>query len=322
MKNAENLLEIEDLNISFAMRKGRFDAVKGISLSVKPGEVLGVVGESGSGKSPDRPCHHEPAAENAVSSGSVRFRGRDGEVSIMDQSSDSRQMRQLRGGQIGMIFQEPMTALSPVHSIGKQVMRTLTLHTDLRNKVLVDRATELMDLVGLPDPKGMLEKYPHQLSGGMRQRAMIAMALSCSPSLLLADEPTTALDVTTEAQILDLIRELQEQFNMGVLFITHNFGVVAELADRVTVMFRGEVEETRDVDQIFYEPKAAYTQRLLSLIPRLPENAMADRRDDSVPAQAKDDAVVNTPTQSLRHPWRMIRLSRWIICRCIFHWRF
>ena len=206
MKNAENLLEIEDLNVSFPMREGQFHAVKGVSLSVRPGEVLGVVGESGSGKSLTARAIMNLLPRNAIRSGSVRFRSNAGEISVLDQDPGSKQMRALRGGQIGMIFQEPMTALSPVHSIGKQVTSTLMLHTDLRKKALTDRAAELMDLVGLPDPRGMLEKYPHQLSGGMRQRAMIAMALSCSPSLLLADEPTTALDVTTEAQILDLIR--------------------------------------------------------------------------------------------------------------------
>lgn len=291
----KNLLEIENLNISFPMRQGQFDAVKNVSLTVKPGEVLGVVGESGSGKSLTARAIMNLLPKNAISSGSVVFNGTNGPVSVLDHSPQSNVMRELRGGQIGMIFQEPMTALSPVHSIGRQVMRTLTLHTDLRKNALTDRAVELMDLVGLPDPRGMLEKFPHQLSGGMRQRAMIAMALSCNPSLLLADEPTTALDVTTEAQILDLIRELQEQFNMGVLFITHNFGVVAELADRVTVMFRGDVVEEGGVDQIFYEPKADYTQKLLSLIPRLPEAAMADMRQDSVPAAP---AEASMPDQS------------------------
>lgn len=296
MKDPNNLVEIENLNVSFQMRGGRFDAVKDVSLTVAPGEVLGVVGESGSGKSLTARAIMNLLPKNATSSGSVRFRGTDGEVSVLDQSRESRTMRSMRGGQIGMIFQEPMTALSPVHSIGHQVSTTLALHTDLNKKAMTDRAAELMDLVGLPGPREMLDKYPHQLSGGMRQRAMIAMALSCNPSLLLADEPTTALDVTTEAQILDLIRSLQDKFNMGVMFITHNFGVVAELADRVTVMNRGGVVESGGVDDIFYAPKAAYTQRLLSLIPRLPENAMADRRDDqATPAKAATPA----PEQSV-----------------------
>ncbi|KMW56894.1 Oligopeptide transport ATP-binding protein OppF [Candidatus Rhodobacter oscarellae] len=276
MLNSENLLEIEDLNVSFALRDRTLNAVNGINLSIKPGEVLGVVGESGSGKSLTARAVLNLMPRTAIVSGSVRFRARQGAVSVLDHGRESREMRALRGGQIGMIFQEPMTALSPVHSVGQQVMKTLTLHTDLRKKALEDRATELLDLVQLPDPRGMLKRYPHQLSGGMRQRAMIAMALSCNPSLLLADEPTTALDVTTEAQILELIRGLQDQFNMGVMFITHNFGVVAELADRVTVMNHGIVEETGSIDDIFYAPRVAYTQKLLRLIPRLPDYAMAD----------------------------------------------
>jgi len=286
-KSQSPLLDIRDLDISFPLPEGRFDAVKGLSLTVQPGEVLGVVGESGSGKSLTARAIMQLLPKNANSSGEIRFAGKDGTQVITDLNPQSPEMRSIRGGQIGMIFQEPMTALSPVHSIGTQVMRTLTLHTDLRKKALVDRAAELLDLVGLPNPRQTLQDYPHQLSGGMRQRAMIAMALSCDPALLLADEPTTALDVTTEAQILDLIRGLQDRLGMGVLFITHNFGVVAELADRVTVMYRGEVVEDGDVDQIFYQPKAPYTQKLLSLIPRLPDHAMADMRGaggDSAPA--------------------------------------
>ncbi len=288
MRDAENLLEIENLDVKFEMRDHTVHAVQGIDLTIKPGEVVGVVGESGSGKSLTARAILNLMPRSAQTSGSVLFNGRNGPVSVLDHGRESRVMRELRGGQIGMIFQEPMTALSPVHSIGQQVMKTLTLHTDLRKAALEDRAAELMDLVQLPDPRGMLKKYPHQLSGGMRQRAMIAMALSCNPSLLLADEPTTALDVTTEATILNLIRELQEKFNMGVMFITHNFGVVAELADRVTVMNHGIIEETGDIDQIFYDPKAAYTRKLMSLIPRLPEYAMADNVEAMVPAQPKE----------------------------------
>ncbi len=301
MKNAENILEIEDLNVRFQMRSHAVHAVKDIGLEIKPGEVLGVVGESGSGKSLTARAILNLMPRGAETTGSVRFKGRNGEVSILDQGRESRTMREIRGGQIGMIFQEPMSALSPVHSIGQQITKTLTLHTDLKKKERTDRAVELVDLVGLPEPRQMLNKYPHQLSGGMRQRAMIAMALSCNPSLLLADEPTTALDVTTEAQILDLIRELQERFNMAVIFITHNFGVVAELSDRVLVMNQGEMIETGGVDNIFYEPRKPYTKRLLSLIPQLPDYAMADVRpkpessveppppqNDDIPPEADD----------------------------------
>lgn len=286
------LLSIEGLNISFPLPEGQFDAVKNLNLTVQPGEVLGVVGESGSGKSLTARAIMQLLPKNAACSGTVRFNGTDGPQVLSSLAANGPEMRKVRGGQIGMIFQEPMTALSPVHSIGAQVMRTLMLHTDLRKRALADRAAELLDLVGLPNPRQTLRDYPHQLSGGMRQRAMIAMALSCDPALLLADEPTTALDVTTEAQILDLIRDLQDRLGMGVLFITHNFGVVAELADRVTVMYRGELVETGSVDQIFYEPAAPYTRKLLSLIPRLPEYAMADNRETTV-AQPKVQAVEN-----------------------------
>jgi ABC-type glutathione transport system ATPase component len=299
MEHDDTLLEIRDLDIAFAMRGRRSHVVRGVNLTLRPGEVLGLVGESGSGKSLTARAVMNLLPRQAECSGSVMFRGVNGPLSVLDHTSGSREMRALRGGQIGMIFQEPMTALSPVHSIGRQVTRTLSLHTDLRKRALLDRATELMDLVGLPDPRGMLDKYPHQLSGGMRQRAMIAMALSCNPSLLLADEPTTALDVTTEAQILDLIRELQQKLGMSVLFITHNFGVVAELADRVAVMYQGQILETGDVDQIFYDSKSGYTRRLLSLIPRLPDTAMADRRTDTVPAQP---AAATPPLQSADAP--------------------
>ncbi|MES0884552.1 ABC transporter ATP-binding protein [Roseibium sp. SCP14] len=267
----ENILEIEDLKISFNLRDGTVNAVNGVSFSVRPGEVLGVVGESGSGKSlTARAIMNLLPRAADVTGGRVRFRKGDGTVlDILKEKRESATMRALRGGSIGMIFQEPMTALSPVHSIGKQIMTTLNLHTDLSKKAQVDRAAELLDLVQMPKPMEMLKKYPHQLSGGMRQRAMIAMALSCNPSLLLADEPTTALDVTTEAQILDLIMSLQDKMNMAVLFITHNFGVVAEIADRVTVMYLGNDVETASVDDIFYAPKHPYTRALLKSIPRL-----------------------------------------------------
>jgi len=269
----ENIVEIDDLRIEFHLRDGVVNAVNGVSMAVKPGEVLGVVGESGSGKSLSaRAVMNLLPRAAKVTHGTVRVRRKDGSVlSVLEQGRESQAMREIRGGQVGMIFQEPMTALSPMHSIGQQVMTTLSLHTDLSKAGQRDRAQELLDLVLLPNPREMLDKYPHQLSGGMRQRAMIAMALSCNPALLLADEPTTALDVTTEAQILELIRDLQERFEMGVIFITHNFGVVAELADRLTAMKSGEVVEQGGLERVFYEPQHPYTQRLLSLIPRLPD---------------------------------------------------
>lgn len=273
----ENIVEIEDLRIEFHLRDGIVNAVNGVTLAVKPGEVLGVVGESGSGKSLSARAIMNLLPRTAkVTSGRVCVQRKDGSVlDVLKQGRESRAMREIRGGQVGMVFQEPMSALSPMHSIGRQITTTLSLHTDLSRTAQRDRALELLDLVLLPDPRAMLDKYPHQLSGGMRQRAMIAMALSCNPALLLADEPTTALDVTTEAQILELIRGLQEKFRMGVIFITHNFGVVAELADRVAVMRNGEVVEEAGLEEVFYAPRHAYTRRLLSLIPRLPKAGAA-----------------------------------------------
>ncbi|WP_108817401.1 ABC transporter ATP-binding protein [Pseudovibrio sp. Alg231-02] len=295
----ETILEITDLNICFEMREGTVNAVNGVNFSVKPGEVLGIVGESGSGKSLSARSIMNLLPRNAtVTNGSVKFRKSDGEVvDILAEKRESRKMRELRGGHVGMIFQEPMTALSPVHSIGKQIMTTLSLHTDLSKKAQVERAADLLAMVQMPKPMEMLKKYPHQLSGGMRQRAMIAMALSCNPSLLLADEPTTALDVTTEAQILDLIMSLQDELNMAVIFITHNFGVVAEIADRVSVMYLGNAVETAAVDDIFYNPKHPYTRALLQSIPRL--DGQKRRRLQTIEGMVPDP--FNLPTGCVFH---------------------
>ncbi|KZK82814.1 Oligopeptide transport ATP-binding protein OppD [Pseudovibrio sp. Ad13] len=295
----ETILEIKDLNICFEMREGTVKAVNGVNFSVKPGEVLGIVGESGSGKSLSARSIMNLLPRNAtVTNGSVKFRKSDGEVvDILAEKRESRKMRELRGGHVGMIFQEPMTALSPVHSIGKQIMTTLSLHTDLSKKAQVERAADLLAMVQMPKPMEMLKKYPHQLSGGMRQRAMIAMALSCNPSLLLADEPTTALDVTTEAQILDLIMSLQDELNMAVIFITHNFGVVAEIADRVSVMYLGNAVETAAVDDIFYNPKHPYTRALLQSIPRL--DGQKRRRLQTIEGMVPDP--FNLPTGCVFH---------------------
>ncbi|WP_442969918.1 ABC transporter ATP-binding protein [Roseibium sp. Sym1] len=268
---AERLLDLRDVKISFDTRDGRVDAVSGVTYHVNRGEVLGIVGESGSGKSVTVRAVMRLLARNAVEGpgGSIRFchDGRTEELS--GQRRDSRLMRRLRGGQIGMIFQEPMTALSPVHTVGTQIMRTVQLHRRCSRSEARARAIELLGKVQLPHPERMVDRYPHQMSGGMRQRAMIALALSCDPALLIADEPTTALDVTTEAQILDLLKSLQEEFGMAIVFITHNFGVVADIADRVAVMYLGRIVETGAVEDIFYAPKHPYTRALLQSIPRL-----------------------------------------------------
>ncbi|GAB4577020.1 MAG: ABC transporter ATP-binding protein [Roseibium sp.] len=268
---ADRLLDLRDVKVSFDTREGRVDAVSGVTYHVNRGEVLGIVGESGSGKSVTVRAVMRLLARNAVEGpgGSIRFR-HDGRVEeLAGQRRDSRLMRRLRGGRIGMIFQEPMTALSPVHTVGTQIMRTVQLHRRCSRAEARARAVELLGKVQLPHPERMVDRYPHQMSGGMRQRAMIALALSCDPALLIADEPTTALDVTTEAQILDLLKSLQEEFGMAIVFITHNFGVVADIADRVAVMYLGRIVETGTVEDIFYAPKHPYTRALLQSIPRL-----------------------------------------------------
>jgi peptide/nickel transport system ATP-binding protein len=265
------LLQLDNVKIKFETREGLVTAVNGVSYHVNRGEVLGIVGESGSGKSVTARAIMRLLANNAVEAGgSILLRGLGQEtVQLAGQKKDSRLMRRLRGGHIGMIFQEPMTALSPVHAIGDQIVRTILLHQKTNKVAARERAIELLGKVQLPHPEQLLNRYAHQLSGGQRQRAMIALALACDPALLIADEPTTALDVTTEAQILELLKELQRELGMAIIFITHNFGVVADMADRVAVMYLGRIMETGDVDDIFYNPKHPYTQALLQSIPRL-----------------------------------------------------
>ena len=267
----ERLLELDNVGVHFPTRDGLVRAVNGVSYHVNRGEVLGIVGESGSGKSVTARSILRLQPRNALNArGTIRFRRSSGdEVLISSEDRQSRTMRSLRGGEIGMVFQEPMTALSPVHTIGTQIMRTVMLHKRVSRAEARNQAIELLKRVQMPRPADIVDRYPHHLSGGMRQRAMIALALACDPALLIADEPTTALDVTTEAQILELLKRLQEELNMAIVFITHNFGVVADIADRVAVMYLGRVVETGTVDEIFYEPKHPYTQALLQSIPRL-----------------------------------------------------
>ncbi len=267
----ERLLQLDDVQVSFSTREGLVPAVNSVSYHVNRGEVLGIVGESGSGKSVTARAIMRLLARNAVENGGSILFNPEGEkeYTLSGLRKDSRIMRALRGNRIGMIFQEPMTALSPVHSIGAQIARTVMLHRKVGKAAARERAIELLAKVQLPHPDRMLDRFPHQLSGGMRQRAMIALALANDPELLIADEPTTALDVTTEAQILELLKSLQEELGMAIIFITHNFGVVADIADRVAVMYLGRIVETGLVDDIFYRPQHPYTQALLQSIPRL-----------------------------------------------------
>jgi len=258
------LLEVKDLVTEFPTRKGVVKAVDGVTFSVDAGETLAVVGESGSGKSVTSLSIMRLLQEpGRIASGSITFNGED----LLALSEH--EMEGVRGGKIAMIFQEPMTSLNPVYRVGDQIVEAIRIHTDLDKKAAWERAVEALRVVGIPSPEDRAHDYPHQMSGGMRQRVMIAMALSCNPRLLIADEPTTALDVTIQAQILDLIYKLREEYNMGVLLITHDLGVVSEVADRVVVMYCGQVVEQSPVEQLFEKPLHPYTLGLLNSIPRL-----------------------------------------------------
>ncbi|MBZ0302264.1 MAG: ABC transporter ATP-binding protein, partial [Anaerolineae bacterium] len=270
MPNQDILLEVNDLHVSFFLTEGTVRAVDGVSFTIPRGKTLGIVGESGCGKSVTaRAILNMVRPPGRILSGEVRYYGRpDQPVDLTKIDPMSSEIRSIRWGEISMIFQEPMTSLSPVHTIGNQMIEAIRIHTSASKQEAAERAIELFNRVGLPQPKSLLERYRHELSGGMRQRVMIAMALSCNPKLLIADEPTTALDVTTQAQILDLMRDLQQEFNMAIMFITHDLGVIAEMADEVVVMYLGKEAEVADVDTIFYAPTHPYTQALLRSIPR------------------------------------------------------
>jgi len=262
---AEELLEVKDLRTVFYSDGEAIPAVDGVSFGLKKGETLGIVGESGSGKSVTSLSIMRliPSPPGKVVGGSILFKGQD-----LLEKTDS-DMRKIRGNNISMIFQEPMTSLNPVYTIGKQISETLMLHQNLSKKEATDRAVEMLKLVKIPLPDKRIKQYPHQLSGGMRQRVMIAMALSCRPELLIADEPTTALDVTIQAQILEIIKELKEKTGTAVILITHDLGVVAEIADNVLVMYCGRAVEYSSVRNIFFNPRHPYTSGLLNSIPRV-----------------------------------------------------
>jgi peptide/nickel transport system ATP-binding protein len=258
----EALLEIEDLSVRFDTDDGTVHAVDRMSLTLAPGQVLGIVGESGCGKSVTALSILGLLPGTATVSGSVRFEG----VDLLRASGAH--LRGVRGRKISFVFQEPMTSLNPVFRIGRQIEEVLREHLDLSRRAAQERAVELLDLVHIPDPRRRIDEYPHQLSGGMRQRVMIAMALACDPKILIADEPTTALDVTIQAGILDLLRELRARLGTAIVLITHNLGVVADLADRVVVMYAGRKAEEASVDELFAHPQHPYTIGLLGAIPR------------------------------------------------------
>jgi oligopeptide/dipeptide ABC transporter ATP-binding protein len=261
-----SILDVRDLRTVFRTDAGTARAVDGVSFSVQEGEMLGIVGESGCGKSVTSLSIMRlvPAPPGEIVEGSsIRFRGRE----LLDLSE--RDMQAVRGNDIGMIFQEPMTSLNPVFKVGEQIAESLRLHRGMDRKEARARAVEMLRLVGIPAPAERADDFPHQLSGGQRQRVMIAMALACEPDLLMADEPTTALDVTIQAQILELLAELRERLGMAVVLITHDLGVVAEVCDRVLVMYAGQIVEEGPVDAIFRDPRHPYTAGLLQAIPRL-----------------------------------------------------
>ena len=264
------LIEVRDLRVQFPVDGGLVKAVDGVSWHIDRGETLCLVGESGSGKSVSAMAllRLNDMSGGRIASGEILFRRQDGDVIDIVQQPPA-VMREIRGNDISMIFQEPMTSLNPVFTIGFQISETIMLHQNKSEKEALELALEMLRLVRIPEPEKRLSNYPHQLSGGMRQRAMIAMALSCRPALLIADEPTTALDVTIQAQILDLIKLLQQEIGMSVLFITHDMGVVAEIADRVVVMLQGETVEQGSAEEIFHSPQHPYTKALLNAVPRL-----------------------------------------------------
>ena len=261
------LLEVKDLETEFKVKRGTVKAVNGVSFEVDKGEILAVVGETGSGKSVTSlsvmGLIRDPGR---VAGGEILFNGEN----LLKKST--KEMQAVRGDKISMIFQEPMTSLNPVYRVKDQIMETILTHTTMNKKEALKRAIEMLDLVGIPAPEQRVNDYPHQMSGGMRQRVMIAMALACDPELLIADEPTTALDVTIQAQILDLINRLREKLGMAVLLITHDLGVVAETADKVVVMYCGRVVEQATVEQLFTKPLHPYTQGLLDSIPKMDED--------------------------------------------------
>ena len=258
------ILDVRDLRVSFRTEQGLVRAIDGVSFDVNEGEVLGLAGESGSGKTVTLLAVMGLITDpNAVIEGSIRYRGRE----LVGMAP--RDMRQLRGREIAMIFQDPMTALTPVYTIGWQIAEQILAHQKVSKKQAWDRAIELLGEVNIPKPEEAVHRYPHQLSGGMRQRAVIAMALTCNPALLVADEPTTALDVTVQAQILDLLRKLQKSHGSAIVFITHDLGVMAELADRIMVMYAGRIVERASRADIFAAPRHPYTRALLDSIPPL-----------------------------------------------------
>jgi peptide/nickel transport system ATP-binding protein len=305
--NGNALIEVKNLKTYFYLDEGLVKAVDGADFTIERGKTLGVVGESGCGKSVTARSIMQILAKSAkIKEGEILFHRRvrgsqQAEVidlTKLDPYSDK--MRSIRGAEISMVFQEPMTSLSPVHTIGNQIGEVITLHQKVSEKEGRQIAIDMLAKVGMPQPARTVDRYPFELSGGMRQRSMIAMALSCHPSMLIADEPTTALDVTTEAQILTLMRGLQKELGMAIMFITHNLGVIAQMADNVAVMYLGKVVEYSSIDNLFYHPLHPYTQALLQSIPRLGAKHTKDYRLASIRGTVPDP--YNLPKGCPFHP--------------------
>ena len=283
---SEKLLEIKDERLSFFTPAGEVKALNGVSFSMEEGEVLGIVGESGSGKSVTAySIMGLTAYPGKLIGGTIRFNGPQ-----VDQMTE-REFRKMRGNEISMIFQDPMTSLNPVYTIGNQIMEVIRLHTDKTPEQAKDRARELLELVGINEPEKRLRQYPHELSGGMRQRVMIAIALACEPKLLIADEPTTALDVTIQAQILELMQELRKKLGMSIIMITHDLGVVASMCERIAVMYADHIVEYGTTDEIFYEPSHEYTKGLINSIPKL----TTEESERLVPIEGQPVDLLNPP---------------------------
>ncbi|NGQ94651.1 ABC transporter ATP-binding protein [Brevibacillus sp. SYP-B805] len=264
----EKILEVRDLHVTFHTYAGEVQAVRGVNFEVGKGEAIGIVGESGCGKSVTAQSILKllPQPPVQYKQGSILFNGQD----LLKKSE--KEMEKVRGKEISMIFQDPMTSLNPTMTVGKQIAEGLTKHHKMSAAAAHKRAVELLEMVGIPQPERRVNQYPHEFSGGMRQRAMIAIALACQPQLLIADEPTTALDVTIQAQILELMKELQKKLGTSIILITHDLGVVADMCERVIVMYAGKVVESGTVDEIFYNPQHPYTKGLLRSVPRLDQN--------------------------------------------------
>jgi oligopeptide/dipeptide ABC transporter ATP-binding protein len=286
------LLDVSDLQVDFRSDDGRVHAVRGVDLAVDSGQVLAIVGESGSGKSVTAMSVLGLLPPSAEITGSVQWQGEE-----LLRASPSR-LRQVRGGEIAMIFQDPLTALNPVYRVGDQIVEMLRSHTDLSRRAARDRAVEMLEMVGIPQPDKRVRQYPHEFSGGMRQRAMIAMALSCDPKLIIADEPTTALDVTVQAQVLELLTDLAQQMGTAVILITHDLGVVAGMAERVVVMYAGRLVEKGTVDEVFDATAHPYTAGLLASLPRLDR----DVSEPLVPIGGQPPSMLNPPPGCSFHP--------------------